>query len=208
MADLVLLGLFAAFIVGGFKSGFIRRLAGLIYLAISFVLGAYLRVPLGAIVTGIFPDIPSQYAEMVGYTVGFSVLAIGFNLLSSVILSRVAKTGLSRAADQALGAVFGALEAALIGSALIVILHAYAADVATVSNLAGLGVLKDIADGIDGSTIGKLLEATTVPFVLAVLGPLLPHDLTTLLPKTIPGLPGGTLPAGIIPAGVLRLVRG
>ena len=199
MADLVLLGLFAAFIAGGWRSGFVRRLFGLLYMAISFVLGAYFRGPLGAIVVGIFPDIPKQYADMVGYTAAFTVLVFAFNFFSNTILSKVAVQGMSKATDKALGAVFGGIEAALIASAAIVILHTYSTEIGTLAKLSGFGVLKSVADGIDTSVIGQILEKTIVPFVLAVLGPLLPQDIKTLVPHTIPGLPGGTLPGGIIP---------
>lgn len=201
MADLVLLGLFAAFIVGGWRSGFIRRLAGLIYMALSFVLGAYFRGPLGAIVVGIFPDIPKQYADMVGYTVAFTVLVFAFNFFSNTILSKVAVQGMSKATDKGLGALFGGIEAALIASAAIVILHTYSTEVGHLAKVAGFGILKDVADGVDTSVIGQLLEKTVVPLVLAILGPLLPHDIKSLVPNTIPGLPGGSLPGGIIPGG-------
>ncbi len=201
MADLVLLGLFAAFIAGGWASGFVRRLAGLIYLALSFVLGAYLRGPLGAIVAGIFPDIPKPYAEMVGYTAAFTVLVFAFNFFSRAILSKIAVQGMSKITDKALGAVFGGIEAVLIASAAIVILHTYATEVGILAKLSGFGILKEVADGIDTSTIGQILEKTTVPLILAILGPLLPQDIKTLVPTTIPGLPGGTLPGGLIPGG-------
>lgn len=194
MADLLLLGLFAGFVRGGWSTGFVRRLFGLLFMAGSFVLGAYFRTPIGAIVGGIFPEMPSQYAEMVGYSVAFTVLVTGFNLFSSTILSRLAVKGLSKMTDKVLGAVFGGIEAVLIASAAIVILHTYSAEVATLTELAGFGILKDVATGIDSSTIGKLLSTTTVPLILAILGPLLPMDVTTLVPKTIPGLPGGSLP--------------
>ena len=206
MADLVFLGIFALFVVGGFRSGFIRRLFGLLYMAISFVLGAYFRGPLGAIVVGIFPDIPKQYADMVGYTAAFSIFVIAFNLFSKVILSKVAVKGITKVTDQALGAIFGFIEAVLICSAVIVILHTYSTEVVNLSKLSGFGVLKDISDGVDGSTIGAILEKTIVPFVLFVLGPLLPQDIKTLVPTTIPGLPGGTLPSGIIPGSVIRFI--
>ena len=64
MADLLLLGFIAGFVRGGWSTGFLRRLVGLAYIALSFVVGAYLRQPVGAIVAGIFPQIPEAYAEM------------------------------------------------------------------------------------------------------------------------------------------------
>jgi uncharacterized membrane protein required for colicin V production len=194
VADVVLLGLFGALTVGGWATGFVRRVAGLLFLAASFVLGAWLRAPIGALVGSFFPDMPRAYAEMIGYSVAFSGLVLVFNLVSGTILSRVAMQGLSKVADKSLGAALGFVEAVLIASAAIVILHTYSAEVAELAKLSGFGILKDVADGIDTSTIGKLLTSTTVPLVLAVLGPLLPTDITTLVPKTIPGLPGGSLP--------------
>jgi hypothetical protein len=139
MVDLVLVPFIAAFLRGGWSSGFVRRLAGLIFLVVSFVAGAflfvagaYLRAPAGALVHTLLPKIPEQYADMVGYLVAFSALLIGFNLFSSVILSKVAKTG--PRTDQLLG-------------------------------------------------------------VLLVLGPLLPKDISSIVPTTIPGgLPGFPIP--------------
>ncbi|HEY4227548.1 MAG TPA: CvpA family protein [Candidatus Limnocylindrales bacterium] len=188
MADLVLLLFIAGFLRGGWSSGFIRRLVGLGFLAVSFVAGAYLRGPAGALVNTFLPKIPSQYAELVGYTVAFSALLIVFNLFSGLILKRIAKTGVARRTDQLLGVILGGVEAILIISAGIVILHTYTDPTSTST---GLGFLHDIRVAVDDSTIGKLLEDTTVPLVLLILGPLLPKDITTIVPTTIPGgLPG------------------
>ncbi|HYK96044.1 MAG TPA: CvpA family protein [Candidatus Dormibacteraeota bacterium] len=188
MADLVLLLFIAGFLRGGWSSGFIRRLVGLIFLLVAFVAGAYLRRPAGALVNTFLPKIPPQYAEMVGYTVAFSALLIVLNLLSGLVLSRIARTGLAHRTDQLLGVVLGGVEAVLIISAAIVILHTYTDASRSVS---GLGFLHDIRVAVDDSTIGKLLEDTTVPLVLLVLGPLLPKDISSIVPTTIPGgLPG------------------
>jgi uncharacterized membrane protein required for colicin V production len=173
----------------------VRRLAGLIFLAVAFVAGAYLRAPAGGLVNAIFPQIPEQYAETVGYSVAFSALLIAFNVFSGVILSRVVATGMARRTDQLLGVVFGGIEAVLILSAGIVILHTYTDPTVGLSAFTDLGVLRDLRDAIDGSTIGKLLEDTTVPLVLIVLGPFLPKDISTVVPMAIPGgLPGFPIP--------------
>lgn len=195
MADLVMLGIIAGFLRGGWSSGFVRRLAGLAFLGISFLAGAYLRAPAGALVHTFLPKIPEQYAEMVGYSVAFSGLLIVFNLFSSKILSRVATGGLSRATDKTLGVIFGGLEAVLILSAAIVILHTYTDPGGATTGISQLGFLHDIRTAVDDSTIGKLLEDTTVPLVLLILGPLLPTDIKSIVPTTIPGgLPGFPIP--------------
>ena len=77
------------------------------------------------------------------------------------------------------------------------ILHTYT-DPASAST--GLGFLRDIRVAVDDSTIGKFLEDTTVPLVLLLLGPLLPKDITSIVPRTIPGgLPGFPIPGLPLP---------
>ena len=58
VVDLFLLGAIGAAVFGGFRSGFIRRLFGLAFLGISFVLGAYLRAPAGAPRQRVLPEHP------------------------------------------------------------------------------------------------------------------------------------------------------
>ncbi len=186
MVDLLILGAFAGFARAGWSSGFVRRLFGLAFIVASFVLSAYLRPIAGGLIEGFFPKVPEQYAEMVGYSITFSVLLILFNLFSRVILSRVAVQGIARRTDQVLGVVLGIAEGVLLLSALIVILHTYA-DPNELQAFAGLGVLDTIREAIETSTIGQILENTTVPLVLLVLGPFLPTDIKSIVPTQIPG---------------------
>ena len=187
MVDLILLGAIGASVFGGLRSGFIRRLAGIMFLVVAFVLGAQLRVPAGALISNFFPVIPEQYADAIGYAVVFSALLIGFNLFSRVILSRIAVRGGSRSADQVLGAILGGLESILVISVAIVILHTYTDPANSLSGLTDLGGLHDVRTAVDQSTIGQLLSKTTVPIVLTILGPLLPTDIKSIVPLEIPG---------------------
>ena len=192
MADVLLLGFIAGFVRGGWSTGFLRRLVGLGYMAVSFVVGAYLREPLGALVIRVLPQVPSQYADMVGYSVAFGALVAALNLLTGPVLKRTAVSGVSKEMDRALGAVLGGVEAVLIISAAVVILDTYTGTTGSLRSDAGLGFLKSISDALDHSTIGQFLIHTTVPFVLTILGPLLPKDVSTLVPTN--GLPGNGLP--------------
>jgi uncharacterized membrane protein required for colicin V production len=188
VADLVLLLFIAGTALAGWRSGFIRRLVGLAFLGISFLAGSYLRTPAGAVVHSVLPKIPQPYAEMVGYSVAFTVLLVGLNLVAKPIVARAPAHGLSRATDGALGAVLGFAEAVLIASAAIVILHSFSTIGSGLpAGYVETGFLKDIRSQVDGSTIGGLLEQTTVPIVLLVLGPLLPKDIKDIVPTTIPG---------------------
>ena len=197
MADVLLLGFIGGYIKGGWSTGFVRRLAGLGFMALAFVLGAYLRQPIGNLIAGILPQVPPQYAEMVGYSIAFTVIVVGGNIVTGPVLSRVAVSGVSRKLDQSLGAVFGGIESVLIISAVIVILDTYFGTAGALGQEAGLGFLKSLSQALDSSTIGQFLIHTTVPFVLAVLGPFLPKDISTLVPTT--GMPGMGIPGLGIP---------
>jgi hypothetical protein len=124
---------------------------------------------------------------MVGYSITFSALVVVFNLFSRAILSRVAVQGIARRTDQLLGVVLGVAEGVLLLSALIVILHTYTDPANELSAFALLGVLNALRAAIETSTIGRLLEDTTVPLVLLVLGPFLPTDIKSIVPTQIPG---------------------
>jgi uncharacterized membrane protein required for colicin V production len=188
MADFVMLLFVLAFLRAGWSSGLIRRVLGLIFLAVSFVVGAYLRFPAGALVNVALPHIPTTYANMIGYSIASTAILLVLNLVSRPLMSRAPQHGLSRATDRTLGLVFGGIEAVLILSVAIVILHTYAATVESLgSSFVDTGLLHDIRVSVDQSTIGQILEKTTVPLVLVVLGPLLPKDLTTIVPANIPG---------------------
>ena len=190
MADLLLLGFIAGYVRGGWSTGFLRRLVGLGYFALAFVVGAYLREPVGALVVRFFPQIPPQYADMVGYSIAFAVLVAALNIVTGPVLSRVAVSGVTHRMNQVLGAILGGVEAVLLISAAIVILDTYFGTAGSLGKDPGLGFLKTLSEALDQSTIGQFLIKTTVPFVLTILGPLLPKDVSSVVPTGIPGLDG------------------
>ena len=194
--DVLLIGFIGGYIAGGWRTGFLRRLAGIGFLVASFVLGAYLRQPIGKLLSGIFKDVPESYLEMVGYAIAFAALVLVFNIVTGPALSKVAVGGLSKAMDKALGAILGGVEAILILSVVIVILDTYFGPKGSLGGTPGLGFLKDFTVALDSTTTAELLRKTTIPFVLAILGPLLPKDVTTLLPA-LPIPSGFPLPSGL-----------
>jgi len=203
--DVILLGVIAGFTFGGFRTGFIRRLAGLFFFALSFILGAYLRAPIGEFIAASFKDIPKSYGEMVAYLFVFPVIIAALHIVAGPLLQRVAVNGLTRELDEVLGAVLGFVEAVLIVSAVIVILDTYFGSKSTLPTDSGLQVLLSWRDAINDSTTAHLLQNTTVPFVLTILGPLLPGDVRSVIPVpvTVPGLPPG-IPGFPSPSPTLR----
>jgi len=188
--DIVLVGFIAASIFGGFRAGLIRSILGLLFMAVSFVAGAYLRYPVGALFTAFFKDVPSDYSNLVGYTIVFPVVLAGLHLVSGVLFKKVAVKGITKEIDSALGALFGGVEAILIISAAIVIVDTYLGTT-QIRHTLGPGMLKTVTDALNGSTTVQILRNTTVPVVLGLLGPLLPKDISSLVPNGLPSLPGG-----------------
>ncbi len=188
--DIVLVGFIGASIFGGFRAGLIRSILGLLFMAVSFIAGAYLRYPVGALFTTFFKDVPSDYSNLVGYTIVFPVVLAGLHIVSGLLFKKVAVRGIEEGLDKALGAVFGGVEAILIISAAIVIVDTYLGTT-QIRNTLGPGMLKSITDALNGSTTVHILRDTTVPIVLGLLGPLLPKDISSLIPNGLPSLPGG-----------------
>ena len=189
MTDLFLVLFIAGYVFGGWRTGLLRRLAGLAFIAIGLITGAYLRVPVGALVAGFFKEVPPEYADMVGYAVTFVVIVTALNLVSGPILSRATVGGFSQVTDRSLGAVIGGVEAVLIISAAIVILDTYFGTTGPLAGVPGLGILTSVSEALDESAIGQFLIGTTVPLVLTILGPLLPKDVTSVIPGAIPTVP-------------------
>ncbi|HEY7025611.1 MAG TPA: CvpA family protein [Candidatus Limnocylindrales bacterium] len=188
--DLILVGFVAGLTFGGWRTGFLHRLAGLAFAAISFVAGAYLRVPLGDLINGLFPSMPADYAELLGYAFAFPIILGVIHVVAYPFLKDRHMTGITREFDKALGAIFGFIEGVLILSILVVIFDTYFANGQVPGETPGLGILSSLVGSFNESYTVQLLRQTTVPIVLAILGPLLPKDISGLIPGGVPGLPG------------------
>ena len=193
--DVLLVGFVAGLIFGGWRTGFLRRLIGIGFMLVSFLASAYFRYPIGAIASTFFKDIPKDYANLVGYAIAFPVVLGALHLGTRTLLSRVSVSGITKEADQALGAIVGGIEGVLILSAVIVILDTYFGTSSTLTKQVGLGALKSFTEAFNASETVKILRETTVPVVLTILGPLLPNDISKILPGGLQSFPGG-LPSG------------
>jgi uncharacterized membrane protein required for colicin V production len=188
--DVVMVGFIVAFIYAGYRSGFLRRLVGLGFIAISFVLSIYLSKPFGDLVHSLFPDVTPAYAELWAYLLVFPTLLVVLHLVIGRLIKNVAISGLSQGLDRVLGAIFGALEAILILTVVVIAVDRYAVQVAATA-LGSMRPLIDLLDGISTSNTARLLRETTVPIVLGIVGPLLPSDLSKLLDQLPNGTHGG-----------------
>src|SRR5215467_10523232 len=103
--DVLLVGFIVGFIAGGWMTGFLRRLAGLGFIVISFVLSVYLSKPFGDLIHGWFPDISSAYAELWAYLLIFPAALATLHIVVGRLIRNVAVSGVSRGLDRVLGAI-------------------------------------------------------------------------------------------------------
>ena len=186
--DVVLVGFIVGMLFAGWRTGFIRRALGIVLIVVSIVVGAYLRYPIGAISQTFFKNIPADYANLVGYAIAFPLILGGLTIVGSMLFRRP-DSGLRREVDGGLGAALGAIEAILIISAVIVIVDTYFGTSSNLKHTVGLAPLTSLASSFNASTTVHLLRDTTVPIVQALLGPLLPTNLRSILPNGLPGVP-------------------
>jgi membrane protein required for colicin V production len=193
--DVLLVGFIAGLTFAGLRRGFLHTLAGLFYLAIAFVLGAWLSGPFGDLVSQFLPDVPPDYASLVGYALVFPIVIGVLHALTYPLLRGRRMSSMTVGVDKVLGAIFGFLEAVLIISAVVVIFDTYFAAGQAAGSTPGLNVFSGLAGSLNSSYTVQLLRATTVPLVLTLLGPLLPRDISSLIPGGLPGMPG--IPGGL-----------
>ena len=192
--DVVLLGFIAAFIFGGFRSGFLKRLFGIGFAVVSLLVTAYFRYPVAAIASTFFKTIPEAYAQLVASIILFPAVLAILHLVSRKTIERINVQGLTKDIDAILGAILGGIEAIVILSALVVIVDAYFGTGSTAIKGISSGLIKDLVAAFNASETVRILRVTTVPVVLAILGPFLPKDLKSVAPAGVPGLP---LPSGL-----------
>jgi uncharacterized membrane protein required for colicin V production len=188
--DVLLVGFIVGFIVAGWATGFLRRLVGLGFIAVSFVLSVYLSKPFGDLIHAWFPDVTPAYAELWAYLLIFPAGLVALHLFVGRLLKNVAVRGVSRELDRALGAILGAVEAIVILTVVVIAIDRYSVQVAA-GSFGSIRPLLDVLHAISTSTTARLLRETTVPFVLAIVGPLLPRDVSSLLDKLPNGVKGG-----------------
>jgi uncharacterized membrane protein required for colicin V production len=192
--DVVLLGFIAGFIYGGYRSGFLKRLFGIAFAVISLLVTAYFRYPVAAIASTLFKSIPEEYAQLVAAVIVFPAVLAILHLVSRKTIERIHVQGLTKQLDGVLGAILGGVEAVVILSALVVIVDAYFGTGSTAIKGVSSGPIKDLVAAFNASETVRILRDTTVPIVLAILGPFLPKDLKSVAPAGVPGLP---LPSGL-----------
>ncbi len=188
--DILLVGFVAGLTFGGWRTGFLHRLVGLALLGVSFLLGAWLQGPFGDIVSGFLPDMPTDYASLLGYVFVFPVLLAVLHLVTYPLVRGKRLGGMTAEVDRVLGALLGFVEGVLILSVIVVILDTYFSGGTASGSTPGRELIEGLTAAFNSSYTVQLLRSSSVPLVLTVLGPLLPADISSLIPGGTPSLPG------------------
>jgi len=177
-ADLALLLIYAGAFVLGFFQGGTRALLGLLAWLFAFVIGVTVWQPLGDWLSGSWTMYAQVYNQMLAFLIGFIVaLVIG----AIVIVTFTKRSPLLPRwpfADEILGGVLFVVLALLItGAVLLALDSVYPTGL---SNREDVPWLTSIAESLQGSVIGGWINATIVPFLLTVFGPIIPDEFERL----------------------------
>jgi uncharacterized membrane protein required for colicin V production len=178
-ADLALLLIYAAAFILGFFQGGTRGLLGLLAWLFAFVIGITVWQPLGQWLSGSWTRYSLVYDEMLAFLIGFTVAMIVGAILIVSFTKRAPLLPRWPFADEILGGVLFVLLAVLITAAVMIAL-----DSAYPAGLAGredVPWITSIDEALQGSVLAGWINATIVPLILAIFGPLMPDELERLV---------------------------
>jgi uncharacterized membrane protein required for colicin V production len=177
-ADLALLLIYAGAFVLGFFQGGTRGLLGLLAWLFAFVIGVTVWDPLGVWLSGSWTMYSLAYTQMLAFLIGFTVSLVVGAILIVNFTKRSALLPRWPLADEILGGVLFVVLAVLITAAVLM-----AFDTAYPLGVEGredVPWLTSIYEGLSGSAIGGWLNATIVPLLLTVFGPIIPDAFEQL----------------------------
>lgn len=181
--DWLAIGFIVVMFLLGYAQGLVRRLIGIVAVLFSFLLAANLRDALGSWLAGNWTQFPREYS----YMVAFLFLFIVFLVISTIIIQMTYKPAplITRAPvlDEVIGGVLGVVQALLIIACFIAILDSFfRLPVAIGSNT--VQVFKQIWDAVNASAAVGIFRDTLIPWLVTVVGPLVPSDIQSLFPRT------------------------
>ncbi|MFO7532623.1 MAG: CvpA family protein [Candidatus Limnocylindrales bacterium] len=176
--DIYLLVIIVSTLVVGFFWGAVRSLMLLAGWLLVFLVGAHLKVELGAYLTRQWTSYPPGFSDMAA----FGIIYVGLLLAAPVVIFIGTRGGQSVSRYQVIDDLAGALVAvfvAVLGVAglLIILSTFYGTGATVVDPLGGPAWTANLYQSLLNSSIGSSIERHLVPLIGAVLGPILPIDV-------------------------------
>ena len=177
-ADLALLLIFAGAFVLGFFQGGTRGLLGLLAWLFAFVIGVTVWQPLGDWLSGSWTMYSLVYTQMLAFLIGFIVSLVVGAILIVTFTKRAPLLPRWPLADEVLGGLLFVFLALLITGAILL-----AFETAYPLGLAGredVPWLTSMQEALQGSALAGWINATIVPLILTVFGPIIPDEFERL----------------------------
>ncbi|HEX8940336.1 MAG TPA: CvpA family protein [Candidatus Limnocylindrales bacterium] len=169
------LGLFAAFVLG-YIQGVIRRLLGIASMVFAFLVAANLRDPLGAFLAANWTQFPREYSYLIGFGTLFVAFTVTFSIAIQGFYKRTPISARAPVIDEILGGLLGILQGLLLVAIGIMILDSF--PFRTTAPFSGeLGIVRSLADAVDGSAVHGLFHDVLIPGFLLLFGGLIPADV-------------------------------
>jgi uncharacterized membrane protein required for colicin V production len=176
-ADLVIVLYFIFFFVLGFAQGTIRRLLGIGSVLFSFLFAANVAEPLSGFLGANWTQFPKEYSYMVGFATIYLAASISFALVIQGFYKPQPLFAKARFADEAIGAVLGVIEAALIFGAILIILDSFFRIPGMPTDPQELPFLREIWGALDGSKTAVLFRDTLIPAFFVLVGLFIPDNI-------------------------------
>ncbi len=175
---LVVLGLFAAFVLG-FIQGVIRRVLGIGSMLFAFLLASNLRDSFGGWLADNWTQFPRAYSLMIGYATLFIVFTAVFSIVIQGFYKRTHIYAKTPIIDEVGGGILGVVEAVILLGIVIVILDTFPFQ--TTPPFSGeLGFVRSLFQAVDGSSTQAVFRGTLLPAFFALVGGLVPHDVASI----------------------------
>ena len=177
-ADIILAILLAGAFVLGYFQGAARALISVLAWAFSFLLAANLRGPLGARLAVFWTQFSLEYTLMLAFLLSFVLALIVCAGLIAGLTQRQPLLPDSRVLDPLLGAAVAFVVSVLVLAGVM-------AGLGTVYRyglaFSDVPILANVHELLANSAIGHWIEATVVPIVATVTGPLIPDEFLRLI---------------------------
>jgi len=180
LADGVLVALLALAFFLGYTQGVLRQLLGIAVFLVAFVVGAYLRSPVGTWLASNWTWLPVEFSAMVAFGASFLVVLGVLTLTVQVYYERAMLAPRYAVIDELAGGVLAVLIGLLVLSVLVLASDAYYHGVGATPPSGDVGWMRSLYHALDGSALVHFTRSGLIPGMLSLLGPLLPAAVRSL----------------------------
>ena len=179
---LALLFLIVMFVLG-YVQGTIRRLLGIASILFSFLLASQLRAPVGGFLAKNWTQFVPDYSYFIAYLVVFVVASAAFTLVLQGFYKHTPLFERYRFVDEAIGAVLGLIQAALVIGCVVVIFDSFYRQQGIAPDSDELKFLRDFFNFYDPSGTASVFRTSLIPAFLVVFGFMIPQAIQDFFPR-------------------------